>query len=151
MREVIHIPEETQGKLEDLLKDGRVLSAWQIAQTYGDLKNWAPGQSRFIASWIASGAGAERLSHALDWLNWRSNPLDPKSYFQGLFPRLMWKAPALLLPEVRAKTAEFGPKLDAKTHSDLLSFQAWCLGTLRDFPAAHEAMQQALVLTPERA
>lgn len=147
MPETIEVSKETLQQLHDLMNRGRALSAWNLAQEQGPLERWAPGRALWMASWILAAVGAERLSQALDWQNWRANRDDPKAYFDALFSRLRCKAPVFLLPELARWLAR--PDLTPQDRGNLLAFQAWAFATLKDFPPAHESIEQALALAPE--
>ena len=128
-----------------------MLSAWKLAKPFGPLERWSPGPDLLLASWIASGVGAGRLSAVLDWKNWRADRQHPHYYFQALFSRLRWQSPVRLLPEIDRRLEPSGGAMVDDDRSDLMAFKAWALGTLRDFSRATETITEALAITPDRA
>ncbi|MGC4016358.1 MAG: hypothetical protein QM755_17820 [Luteolibacter sp.] len=148
MMEFLEPREETLAQLESLWEQGLIVSAWNLAREQGPLERWAPGKTMLMAARIASAAGNAKLAGALDILNWRHDRQDPGCFFQALFPRLKWKPPALLLPEIDAMLKQQSRAMDDETRAELFSFKGWCLGMLRDFQTAHQAIGEGLRLAP---
>lgn len=144
---MIHIPEENQVQLDQLLTRGMMLSAWKLSEPYAALQDWPPGNALRLAARISSGAGNERLATALDWKNWRHDRLDPERAFWAMFARLRFKPPVTLLPEIDGWLATSG--MSDRLRSDYLALKAWSLATLRDFTPARASIKEALVMTPD--
>ncbi|MFD0892824.1 C39 family peptidase [Luteolibacter ambystomatis] len=140
--------EDVLAQLERLWEQGLILQAWELAKEHGPMERWAPGPALLVAARIASTAGNSKLANVFDILNWRDDRQDPGRYFQALFPRLKWRPPVLLLPEIQAMLEQRTRPMEDTDRADLLSFKSWALGTLRDFAAAHEAADEAIRLVP---
>jgi|GEM_PF-2351803 len=146
MTDAIHLPDELFAEIDDLLKRGLNLTAWQRSQQVGPLRHWAAGENMRLAARIACGVGANRLSNALDWKNWRAQQDSPRYFLRALSSRLHFKPAVRLLADIEPWLRRLEANDEAR--GDLLAFKAWALGTLRDFTAAHDALGEALAINP---
>lgn len=133
------------------MQSGRMLDAWRLAEGTGiALEKWQPGEARRVAAMLASSLGANRLSLALDWLNWRADRQDPEYFLHGLFSRMRFTPEIKLIPEI-ADFLTANPTLPGGKRADLLAFQGYLLASFRDFGPAFDCVGQALDLAPEES
>lgn len=137
---------ETVAAVAAAIEEGRMLDAWEMAQSSGvELAAWPHGQARRTAARLIGNLGDGRRGQLLDWLNWRQDRANPKWYFHALNPRAAWHTPQELMMEIEQRLKADMPD---PSRAELMAYLAWNHSVLRDFTPAHELIGRALALDP---
>jgi cellulose synthase operon protein C len=143
--EIAAFPEE---QIHHLIKAGRMLDAWGIANSTGvPLEKWPKGAPRRAAARLANTLGAGRLGRTLDILNWRDHRDHPRYFFQALFGRIRHTPESTLIPEV-LRFLKSHPDMRPERRADLLSFLGVMYSSCRDYERAFHSISEALEIRP---
>ncbi len=143
------IDPDTLEQIRKLYVEGYCLRAYELARSYGELRQWRGTAERMIAGRLAPHLGSWRLGMALHNQGWRDDPTDPEA--------CSYRALVLLARRGPLKTRQFLTEVGLLEHArdsvraDWLAIHASVLGRLRDFDAAESWLARAQRISPGRA
>ncbi len=145
------IEESLLQEIDQLLKNGLNLSAWQLVpEEHRDLKNWDYGFARRCAARLASQLGNGRLGDILNWTNARRHRDDDVFFFNALFSVGGVTNQLAIVDKIERRFLQ-RPEMLSDEKSDLLVYQASIIGELRDLTSALSMMTKAYEMAGEDA
>ena len=134
-------------EINQLLEQAKHQKAWDIAKGLPPLNDWREAQGRTTARRLCNALGDSRRGYVLGYLGWRENPEDDRSYFNALFLRA-FRTPFYFFEEEILERLK-RPEMTDEVRADLMAFWGYGQSLLREFPKAHQYLDEALSIENE--
>lgn len=143
--------EELLDELDELITKGQMLEVWKKIEPLKPLSEWKPGRQLRLAALIASRLGNNRLSYALDYLNYRADRTNPKWALYYQFRRVRFTIQPAVIKTIDVILEHHRESMEAELLADYLVYKAWLLASLKDFHRAGILIAEAKLVAPDHA
>lgn len=154
--DLIRPTSEQIAAVRDLYERGQMMSAYELATSYGPLKHWRGAEARIMAGRLAGHIGAPRLSYLSLHFATLEDPTYPEAIYYGARneagrkgPLAGWKYMQRYTP---TKNGDLPlPGAEDYLQADWFAFESTLLAFFRDFEQAERSIDRALEIAPDRA